>query len=65
MVFLYVPLGMTFFTKVSWQYNELAFYFPQCILLKNTIWSYSTTHFDWGSISGKLYSRLHQANNNT
>ena len=31
-------------------------YFPQCILLKNTIWSYSTTHFDWSLISGQLYT---------
>ena len=30
-------------------------YFPQCILLKNTIWSYSTTHFDWTLISGQSY----------
>ena len=29
-------------------------YFPQCILLENTIWSYSTTHFDWSLISGQL-----------
>ena len=27
----------------------------QCILLENTIWSYSTTHFDWSLISGQLY----------
>ena len=30
-------------------------YFPQCILLENTFWSYSTTHFDWSLISGQLY----------